>query len=266
MLCEHQWVRLVGVGIGLVLLASACSGRFVRSNTTPAPLTTKSVGTAFANDLTKQSAQPSATKGAKAAPGGPLFVLTVTDKHGIHPPGIPVQITGAFTGTRVTDNNGQITLTTPGVYTFKVATGCQGNLQIFGGASGTAGVTNNQPSSGELRIDWRHRYVPAPPVFSSPGPPWPIGGNTIMQFAVLDRCANDFAPNASIATFVLKTSTNLREVSGPRPTSDAKHQDSVTVECLYKGDVSMVLYDRYNPSDSFDLAKELSDFDQPRCG
>jgi hypothetical protein len=258
-------MRRAGLWIVFVLVASACSGKFVRTDTTPPPVTTKSVGSAFRNDLTKNSPAPSVTGSARPT-GGSLFVLTVTDKHGIHPPGIPVKITGPVNGTRLTDGAGRITLTKPGVYRFAIATGCQGNVQIFGGASGTAGVTADQPSGGELRIDWRHRYVPAPPVFSDPSPPWPIGGNVNVRFAVIDRCVNEFAPNASIATFVLKVSTNLRPVAQPEPASDARHQDDVTVECLYKGDVSLTLYDRYNPSDSFDLAREESDFDQPRCG
>ncbi len=257
-------MRVAGIVV-LVLCASACTSKLVRTDATPRPIATRSVGSALGNI---GSSEPAETNDLGRATDAPTrFVLTVTDRNGIHPPGIPVQITGTLTATRLTDANGKVTITEPGVYRFTVATGCGANTQVFLGVTASAGVASGKPSSGVLNIDWRHRFVPAPPVFSTPGPPWPVAGSVTLQYSVIDRCANDFAPNADVSTFqVAGASSNLKVTKPPTPKSDSKHQAFMTVTCLGKGDVALRLVDRYNPKDVFDVITNSADYEPPRCG
>jgi len=258
-------MRWAGILIALLLFGAACNGKFVRTNTTEPSPTTKNVGSTLATGFPSPTpARSGATNAATSAVAS--FTLTVTDRNGNHPPGIPVSISGATTATQLTDANGRIKLTRPGIYHFLIATGCGSELEILSGANGTAGVVAGQPSSGELKIDWLRRYTPNAPMFSNPGPPWPIGGKVDVQYSVTDRCKNAFAPNVAFTPLVFSTSSNLRVIGTPTMRSDSKHLATLTVECLSKGDVKLTASDKYNPKDSFDLIRFSADYEPPRCG
>jgi hypothetical protein len=135
---------------------------------------------------------------------------------------------------------------------------------VFSGGSASAGVTPGKPSRGELRVDWRHRYAPSPPVFSDVMPPWPRNTDVRVRFKVLDRCTQRFAPNAAFPTWRFGVSRNLK-VTKTVLRSDAKSEGSVTVRCAAAGDVKLLAFDGANPTDSFNVARESSDYSPPKC-
>jgi len=83
---------------------------------------------------------------------------------------------------------------------------------------------------------------------------------------VIDRCTQHFAPNAPYPTFAFGTSSNLRLTKSPVLKSNDKSQGVVTVRCLKAGDVTLDAYDKANPKDTFNIARESSDYAPPHCG
>lgn len=252
-------MRRVGVFVLLVLL-SGCHAGLVRDRQVSAQAT---IGPSTPGPAA------SLTPAAAATPepiDQPLLVLTVTDAHGGHPADIPVNVSGPVSGVFKSNSRGELTFSKGGVYHFVVVTGCTDVVQVFSGGTATAGLTPGQTIHGAVRVDWRHRISPAPPTFSDPAGTWPRNGNAAMQYSVIDRCVNKFAPNASYPTFRFATSPNLHVVGTPVLRSNAKSRASVTVRCSAPGAVKLVAYDSANPTDSFDLVRESVDYGPPRCG
>jgi hypothetical protein len=257
-------MRRAGVLLLLVLLC-ACRADFERSGSkdygtkkTPAP---KDVG----DDVALPTPTPGTTAALPTSPPPSRFVLRLTDSRGLHPASIPIQVSGPVTAVMKTDGDGEITLTRAGTYQLQVVTGCSADVQVFSGGRASAGVVPGKPSRGELRVDWRHRMMPSPPIFSDPSAPWPVNTDVRVSFKVVDRCTQRFAPNASYPTFKFGTSPNLRLSKSPVLRSDAKSTGYVTVRCVAKGDVKLIAFDGANPTDSLDMKRESSDFAEPSC-
>lgn len=261
--CEHRSVRRAAVVVSLLVLASACGPA--------AHLTHQShkVGSQKLIEQVNDTAVPSAaaaTSKPVAHFGGPLLVVQLTDRTGRHPAQIPVRVTGPVDAVQYSDAHGNLTFFTPGRYTFAVVQGCAPAVQVFTGGQASGAAAAGQSQHGTLDVDWRHRFSPSPPVFSNPSPPWPVGQDVSVQFNVIDRCTNRFVPNASYPTFTFVTSPNLRVSKKPTLKSNAKSQGFVTVSCLKPGPVTLGTYDTANPKDSFNMARESSDYSPPRCG
>ncbi len=256
-------VRSVIVFTVLALSLTGCATKLVRS--------TNQVGSQQLIDKINASPEPSATVSANATPRptprftAPLFVLQLTDANGHHPAGIPVQVTGPFSGVVATNAKGEIELFQPGTYRFAVMQGCGPAVEVFSGGTGTAGVVDGRTGRGALRVDWQHRFVPAPPVFSDPMAPWAVGKDVRVRFNVLDRCTQRFAPNATFPTWTFALSPNLKLVFTPTLKSNAQSQGFVTVRCVSKGPVTLVAVDGANTKDTFNVARESSDYKLPSC-
>jgi hypothetical protein len=256
-------VRIVSVAVVFALALTGCGAKLVRS--------THKVGSRQLIEKVGASVSPLPTDDAIATPAptpkfsGPLFVLQLTDKNGGHPAGIPVQVSGPMNGVIATNGKGEIELFDHGTYHFAVVQGCSPSVEVFSGGSGTAGVVDGRTQHGALRVDWQHRFAPAPPVFSNPMAPWPVGKDVSVSFTVLDRCLQRFAPNVVYPTWRFATSPNLKLVFTPTLKSNAKSQGFVTVRCLSKGAVTLVAIDNANPKDTFNIARESSDYRLPSC-
>jgi len=256
-------VRRIAISLVVFVLAAGCGqAHLVRTN--------QKVGSQKLID--QVSASPPSSTGGVPAPKAtahftaPLLVVQLKDHNGKHPAGIPVRVSGAVNAVELSDANGEMEFFQAGTYRFDVVSGCGASVIVFGGGSATAGAVDGRTQQGSLDVDWQHRITPAPPVFSNPSPPWPIGKDVTVQFDSLDRCTQKFAPNAPYPTFTFATSPNLRVSTPPVLRSNAKSQGFVTVRCAAKGAVTLVAFDTANPKDNFNVARESSDYSPPSCG
>lgn len=265
--------RTMALIAGLLLLASACRGTLVRSGSppTPAPTRTVDVGSRVALDEEAGDDQVGQDDGPGDVAAGPGegFVLVLIDQNGNHPAGIPVAVDGPKTATITSDDRGRVTVDgPPGFYTFKVPVRCYERLDVRAGGSGRFGIAEGQHAEAEVEVIWRHRHGPAPPVFSSIGPYWPIGETVRLRYDVVDHCRNDFrATETMLETYAFEHSGNLELVGEPDMRSDTNGYAWVEIRCTEPGPASLVLVDAKNPEDKLDLIEaDNQSVQRPRCG
>lgn len=154
-----------------------------------------------------------------------------------------------------TDSKGQIRVNLdPGDYSIRVMTGCNDALQILNGTAGRAGVALGLTTTAKLSVSWHHRRAPAPPVFSSVTPYWPIGEEVDVRFDVVDRCADlQRVPRASFSTHVLEVNENLRFTRPVNRVADDSGYGYAHVACIREGQTHLLSKAPDDPSDTIDL-------------
>ncbi len=271
--------RLVLVLCVLVLAAAGCRTTFVRRGTIPEPTPTHppvSVGSDVAERLEPEPTRDPQEEAAGAdadAPDG--FLFTLVDQNGLHPAGIPVEVTGPVEERFTSDASGRVRVTgPPGRYQVRVATGCTEAVQVLQGAAGQFGIAAGSTGRAELAVTWRHRYSPAPPAVYSKGPYWPPGEEIRVRYEVVDRCRDGVrAPGRVLSTFRVAAGDPLEILEGAEPFSDGEGFARVTVRCREAGEPTLVVADTENPTDELDLLEDRLSYDQgyataepPSCG
>lgn len=222
------------------------------------------------------SPSPVSTNGLKAIGATPTpkvgsgsLIIEVVDQNLMGAPGIPVQITGAVSISKKSDPEGKVHLSGPaGYYNFKIDAGCTADIQILSSASGRGGIAEGQTGKGKMQIEWRHRYRPWHPSFSSLTPFWPVGESVNVGFYVADRCDEmERVPGARFPTFAFVPSSNLQIDGNPSLEADGQGHGYVRVRCISPGRVTLLAVDKANPSDDrLDLLDEdISSGSRPEC-
>ncbi|HVE93194.1 MAG TPA: hypothetical protein VNE62_12985 [Actinomycetota bacterium] len=204
-----------------------------------------------------------------AAPAGPSgFVITLVDQHGRHPRSIPALAEGPTRQALSSDAQGRLVVRGPaGDYDVRVQAGCFDTLVVTYGESGRGRIVDGQTVAGSLDVEWKHRYAPGGPVFSSLGPNWPVGRVVELQFQVQDDCDKDVrAPDKDISTFRFLPGPNLRVDGQPSLRADSRGFSTIRVVCTAEGEAELTAVDSDNPDDKVELvSQDLTFPERPRC-
>lgn len=263
----------------MALATVGCRTTFVRSGTVPEPTPTPSAVAVGSDVLERLEPEPTpgpeeGAAGADAdAPDG--FVFTLLDQNGLHPAGIPMEVSGPVEGRFTSDASGRVRVTgPPGRYQVRVVPGCTEAVEVLEGAAGQFGIAVGSTGRAELAVSWRHRFAPAPPAVYSKGPYWPPGEEVGVRYEVVDRCRNGVrAPGRVLSTFRAAAGDPLEVLEGSEPRSDGEGFARVTVRCREDGEPTLVVADTENPGDELDLLEDRLSYDQgyatdepPSCG
>ena len=241
-------VRLC-VALAAIVALAAC-GRFGKAGdatTTPTP---QSYG---------KKLKPTKTAEAQTPSGTARLRMVLTDPTGAGIAGAYVRYQGeGRKGTFLTNDRGIATGTVkPGVYKIDVPY-CGRDVLINGDAGGRISVSQGITLDVPLQpVDWEWRYAPTPSVIPSRDAPWRSGRPVTLGVKILDNCTFDAAPNRTVTTHAWRFTGAFEGVQS-QVRSDGDGFAHVTVECTGRGDGTVVLYDRRNPSDGVDLIEAIS--------
>jgi len=152
----------------------------------------------------------------------------------------------------------------PAFYDLEIAVGCTDGLEILGGATGKVAIPPGEVVTGELSVQWRHRFGPGLPTRwvatdggrDSVEPPlWRSGVVYDVSFAVVDRCDGDRrAPGVSFDTFRFTPSGNAGVSGAGEFRADAEGWGHVQAFCTDPGVIELSMTDATNPDEpTFDL-------------
>lgn len=260
--------RAMAAIVILIVLASGCSLQRRDARPSATPNKPSKVGKGLLNAL--ESAAPSAQPGAGGGGGGgaqtALLTVTIFDQNDLTPAGIPVQIEGSDPHTVLSDANGQVQIFEPGRYKLRIIEGCHERIQVTSGGYADVGVVEDQPKSGSIPVEWRHRYAPSQPVHSDTSGDWKVGKPVTLKFEVRDKCEEQSVPGATYPTYEFHPGSNLKVDGTPKLVADSEGYGSVTVRCTAPGEPELFVTDKDNPSDSLDLiAAAIGYGGVPRC-
>lgn len=261
--------RLLAASVALVSLGSGCLPHFVRSDAARSPTATPgsvSVGEALGTGAA-DGGDPSGTDDPMRLG---ILRLTLVNPDGHAPDGASVRIRGPEDEDTATDAEGRVDFRgPPGEYTIQVPLGCSETVQILAARSGRFGLVAGRTATGRIEVPWRHRFAPAPPIYSSVGPYWPVGEEVAVRFRLADRCGTNEppAPNRPFPTWGFETNDRVELTREPRLRSDADGRAFVHVSCTDPGPAELVAVDAGNPSDRLDLVAADSGLGgSPSCG
>ncbi len=250
--------------VAMVITTAGCGRSLSRSGAeataAPTPRATVSTTTTGAEE------SPDAVASAVPADQGTLS-LRLFDDNGVNPKGIPVAISGRRAATVNSNADGVVTFSgPPGRYAARVVTGCHRDVLVHDGGNARLGIVGNRTTTGELRVDWEHRYGPSHPVSADAAGDWPVGDPIGITYGVTDRCSDERAPDASLPTYTFDLSSNLDLASKPTLRANGEGLSKVTVVCRVAGSIKLVLRDDDNPSDVLDLGRLVTSYGgTPRC-
>jgi hypothetical protein len=191
----------------------------------------------------------------------------VRDQNGNRPQGIPVRFDGPVQRLVSSDASGGARLSGPaGEYKMRIDTGCHPAVVVERGARGTIHTVAGQTRDAEVQVTWRHRFAPSGSSTSDASGDWPVGKPVTLNYDVIDRCKDDFAPRASYPTFAFQPGRNVTVVGRPSMTADSGGRGHVTVRCTRAGDAQLFLGDKANSPDRVDLVGSTTSYGgRPRC-
>lgn len=186
------------------------------------------------------------------------MVIEVKDQNGAPAANIPIELSGAVSGSYRSDPRGLVRDSLPkGSYIARIPTGCDDTLQIRWGSSVKLEILPGSEAFAKVNVDWRHRYRPYRPSSSTQTGFWRIGEIVEVQFYVVDQCRDRVrTPRVSYPTFAFKLSPNLELVEEPTLMSNENGAGSIRLRCIGPGYVSLTSFDAQNEPDSVDLLSE----------
>lgn len=186
------------------------------------------------------------------------FVISVVGSLGEPVAGAPVGVRGPEAFSLATDEEGTAGFAgPPGEYTVRIPAGCSGDIHVLRGGGGRAGVAPGKTGRATIEIERQRRIGPAPPVFSSRVPDWPVGEGVRVRFDVVDRCTGTRAPRADLGTVGVVTGDILALTEEPPARADPDGYGWLDLICLEEGVIALKVVDETNPTDRLDLGAHL---------
>lgn len=249
--------------LALLALFSGCRVGFVRRGTKPKPSPSVATspftyGSEFEIPEAGSAAPEAAPAAAAPASGDGRLELTLSDQNKLNPSGIPIDMSGVINGRFHSNEKGRFVFSAkPGRFGAQIPTGCIGPLLMQFGPSTGGVLVGGQTLRGAMTVEWQHKIAPGFGAYPSKSPYWPVGETITIYYDVIDRCANDKAPNVDFEPWSFRTSTNLEVAAPPVFRTNSNAQAMVQVRCKAPGRLALVAVDSANPSDEFNFQKAM---------